>query len=122
MEFSKNIIDLLKKYPCDELDYRLDNYLSENDFEELGELNCVKREVDWLIEDFENENHAIGQELSDALELKKISKNFKQLPAFKTDNFANEIRVNENKYDDAKNIIKSYKNALKLQKELSLLD
>lgn len=122
MEFSKNIIDLLKKYPCDELDYRLDNYLSENDFEELGELNCVKREVDWLIEDFENENLAIGQELSDALELKKISKNFKQLPAFKTDNFANEIRVNENKYDDAKNIIKSYKNALKLQKELSLLD
>lgn len=122
MEFSKNIKDLLKKHPCDELDYRLDNYLSEDDFTELGELNSVKREVDWLIEDFENVNHAIGQELADALELKMVSKNFKQLPALsKTNNFAYEIKANELKYNNAKDLIKSYKNALKLQKALSCL-
>lgn len=121
MEFSKNIKDLLKKYPCYELDYRLKNYLSEDDFEELGELKSIKREIDWLIEDFENESCAIGQELTDALELKKVSKNFKQLPTFKTKNFAYEIKATEIKYNDAKSIIKDYKNALKLQEKLSCL-
>lgn len=123
MEFSKNIKELLKKYPCYELDYRLDNYLSEDDFTELGELKSIKREVDWLIEDFEDENCAIGQELADALELKIISKNFKQLPPLnsKTNNFAYEIKANEIKYNNAKDLIKDYKNALKLQKELNRL-
>lgn len=120
-EFSKNITDLLKKYPCYELDYRLDAYLSEDDFEKLGQLNYIKREISWMIEDFEDESCAIGKALNDALKLKKASKNFKQLPSFKTNNFANEIRANENKYNDAKNLIKDYKNALKLQKELSRL-
>lgn len=124
MEFSKSIATLLKKYPCYELDFRLDNYTSEedcNDYKELGELNYIKREIDWIIEDFEDESHALGQSLVDALELKKESKNFKQLPAFKTNNLFNEIRHNEIKFNDAKALIKDYKNAIKLQKELSRL-
>lgn len=121
MEISKRIATLLKKYPCYELDFRLDNYMDSDDFKELGQLNYIKREINWIIEDFEDESHALGQSLADALELKKKSKNFKQFPPLKTNNLFNEIRHSEIEFNDAKNLIKDYKNALKLQEKLSCL-
>lgn len=120
-QIDSRIAALLKKYPCYELDFRLDDYMDSDDYEELGQLDYIRREIDWIVEDFEDCSHALGQSLEEALELKKTSKNFKQLPSLKTNDLYDEIRHSEIEFNDAKSLIKDYKNALKLQKELSVL-
>ena len=122
----QRIAKLLKKHYCRELDYRLNEYSmdddSQKDLEEMGELDYIKREIDWIIEDFEDSNHACGEDLEEAMRLKKTSKNFKEYdidPLSK--DFKKNLQSKEIEFNQAKETIQEYKNALKLQKEISKL-
>ena len=120
------IAKLLKKHYCRELDYRLSNYStdedSQKDLEQMGELDYIKRELDWIIEDFKNLDHACGEDLKEAMRLKKTSKNFKEYELDPLDkNFKKNLQTKEIEFEQAKSTILEYKNALKLQKEFAKL-
>ena len=69
----------VEKARCYELEYRLDNFL-DDDAEGLTEKEAVIRELEWVIEDFEEDaGHCLHDELLEARRLLKESRYGKRM-------------------------------------------
>lgn len=78
----------LVKLGCDEVLYRNFNCFDEEDMQKEGMTReqYLLREAEWVVEDFEDDAHCLGEDLISARELLKETKNGKCIP-FSTQTF-----------------------------------
>lgn len=72
----------LVKLGCDEVLYRNFNCFDEEDMQNEGMTReqYLLREAEWVVEDFEDNAHCLGEDLISARELLKETKNGKRIP------------------------------------------
>lgn len=89
----------------------------------MTELEIVKQELDYLIEDFQDQDIFIGKEYNKALELKEQSSNFKMydIDVYSPD-FKELLEKEESRYNYYREIIEEFERLKQLKVKMDKLN
>lgn len=112
---NKALMKMIEKANCREVLYRVTEY--END-ENLSEYGFVLEQVEWTVEDFEDDGHCLGEELSEARSLLWETDYGKRIPIDIARGFRPKIGYDPQTIQRAKDTVNEYNRTKRLYQRL----